>query len=268
MRTPSRPTMGSTRTDADVSLRESVLDLLQAAAVGEAADVAVEVGGEGGSELFAGGDGERSQGHAVVGGLEGDHSRPAGGAQGGLEGDLDGLGAGDGEEDLRVVDRGDLHQAAGELHPQGMGVDVPKPMEEAAGLLTDGCHDPRMAVPDGGDAEAGGEVYIDIAVDVPDVGALGFFPKDGGIAAEEGVDAGGLQIAQGLGQLAGARPGRRGEDLGKEIAKGIAEAHISRRPASERPSVTSSVYSMSPPTGMPKARRVTRTPRGLSSRAR
>ena len=36
-------------------------------------------------------------------------------------------------------------------------------------------------------------------------------------------------------------------------------AHISRRPASARPSVTSSAYSRSPPTGSPLASRVTRT---------
>src|SRR5947209_18085987 len=44
-------------------------------------------------------------------------------------------------------------------------------------------------------------------------------------------------------------------------------AYISRRPVSARPSVTSSAYSRSPPTGRPLARRVTRT-RPLSRSAR
>src|SRR5207253_3701811 len=46
-----------------------------------------------------------------------------------------------------------------------------------------------------------------------------------------------------------------------------AEHYISRRPASARPSVTSSAYSRSPPTGSPLARRVTRArPRRRSAR--
>src|SRR5262249_18588283 len=45
-------------------------------------------------------------------------------------------------------------------------------------------------------------------------------------------------------------------------------ASTSRRPSSARPSVTSSAYSRSPPTGSPLAMRVTRRPSGLSSRAR
>src|SRR5436305_4928729 len=126
-----------------------------------------------------------------------------------------------------------------------------------------------MAVPHGGDAEAGGEVYIDIAVDVPDVRPQRLLPEDRRLErlrqrARQGVDPRRLQLAQVRRQLAGQRPGRRGDDP-REL---VAEAHISRRPASDRPSVTSSVYSMSPPTGMPKARRVTLTPRGFSRRAR
>ena len=44
--------------------------------------------------------------------------------------------------------------------------------------------------------------------------------------------------------------------------------YISRRASSARPSVTSSAYSKSPPTGSPDAIRVTFTPSGLMSRAR
>src|SRR5262249_13873374 len=47
-----------------------------------------------------------------------------------------------------------------------------------------------------------------------------------------------------------------------------AGAHISGRPSSARPTVMTSAYSMSPPTGIPCAMRVTRTPRGFSSFAR
>lgn len=44
--------------------------------------------------------------------------------------------------------------------------------------------------------------------------------------------------------------------------------HSSRRDSMARPSVTSSAYSSSPPTGRPLAKRVTRMPSGLMMRAR
>jgi hypothetical protein len=47
-----------------------------------------------------------------------------------------------------------------------------------------------------------------------------------------------------------------------------AQASTSRRPSRARPSVSSSAYSRSPPTGRPDAMRVTFTPSGLSRRAR
>src|SRR5207245_10037442 len=51
-----------------------------------------------------------------------------------------------------------------------------------------------------------------------------------------------------------------GRDLRERfVLGGRHRAYISRRPASARPSVTSSAYSRSPPTGNPLASRVTRT---------
>src|SRR5439155_6930127 len=47
----------------------------------------------------------------------------------------------------------------------------------------------------------------------------------------------------------------------------VGGTYISRRPSSAWPSVTSSAYSRSPPTGRPLASRVTRTPEGRSSAA-
>src|SRR5207245_11623408 len=65
---------------------------------------------------------------------------------------------------------------------------------------------------------------------------------------------------------AGAR--RRLLDGGEELVLGRRHrGYISLRPASARPSVTSSAYSRSPPTGRPLARRVTRTrPRRRSAK--
>ena len=262
--TPSRPTIGSTIAAPMSPLARTSCTRARSPPKGSRRTCAVEMGGEGGAELLPRGDVERPERRAVVGGLEGEDARPAGGAEGGLQGDLDRLGAGDREEDLRLVDRRDLHQPPRELDAQRMGHDVPEGVEEPAGLLAHRLHHPRMAMADRGDAEARGEVYIEVAVDVADVGAPRLLPEDRGLTAGERVDPGSLEPSEGGRQLARARPGGRDDDLGGEVAEG----HISRRPASERPSVTSSVYSMSPPTGMPKARRVTRTPRGLSSRAR
>ena len=64
-----------------------------------------------------------------------------------------------------------------------MGHDVPQGMEEAAGLLAHRLHHPRMAMADRRDPEARGEVDIEVAVDVADVGAPRLFPEDRGLAA-------------------------------------------------------------------------------------
>src|SRR4051794_9296045 len=134
-------------------------------------------------------------------------------------------------------------------------------MEEAVRLRPDGRGDPRGAMADRRHPEARGEIDIEVVVDVADVGAPRLLPEDRGVTARDRIDPGRLERGERGRQLAGARTGGGGDDRGEEVA----EAHISRRPASERPSVTSSVYSMSPPTGMPKARRVTRNPPPLSS---
>ena len=54
---------------------------------------------------------------------------------------------------------------------------------------------------------------------------------------------------------------------GGDAAEDAARQSV-RRPASARPSVTSSAYSRPPPTGSPLASRVTFSPIGLTSRAR
>ena len=87
----------------------------------------VEVGGEGVAEGRPGGDGESAQGQAVVGRREGEDARSAGRGEGGLERDLDRLGAGDGEEDLRVRalrDRRQGGEALGELDAARVSGDV------------------------------------------------------------------------------------------------------------------------------------------------
>src|ERR1700692_2926089 len=143
-------------------------------------------------------------------------------------------------------------------------MDVAQAVKQATGLAADRGDHTRMPVADGGDAEARGEVDVAVAVDVVDIGAARHLPEHGRFGAGapgDGVDAGRFEPFEVERQGAGAGPRGRVDDPGELVAG----AHISRRPASERPSVTSSVYSMSPPTGMPNARRVTRRPRGLSN---
>jgi hypothetical protein len=61
-----------------------------------------------------------------------------------------------------------------------MAVNVSKSMEEPAGLGADRFHHPRMAMAHGRHPEAGGEIYIKIAVDIPDVRPFGLVPEEGG----------------------------------------------------------------------------------------
>ena len=56
--------------------------------------------------------------------------------------------------------------------------------------------------------------------------------------------------------------------LHRQLAPPRPAAQMSRRPSSARDSVTSSAYSRSPPTGSPRAMRVTWSPSGRSSLAR
>ncbi len=205
----------------------------------------------------------------MVGRIEGHQGRPAGGGDRRLQGDLHRLRTGEGEEDLGIVDRRQGGEALGQLDPQGVAVDVAEGVQEDLRLGAHGGDHRGVRMADGGDAETGGEIEEDVAVDVADIGAPRLLPEEAGLPGEERVDTGGLHGGEALAEGARPRPRRRGDEVRWRVAgEGAGAGHISRRPASERPSVTSSVYSMSPPTGMPKARRVTLRPRGLSTRAR
>jgi hypothetical protein len=72
-----------------------------------------------------------------------------------------------------------------------MTVDVSEPMEEQASLVADRLHDPWMAMAHGRDSEARGQVYVEIAIDVPNLRALGLLPeeRDGAGSGSKGVDA-------------------------------------------------------------------------------
>ncbi len=122
--------------------------------------------------------------------------------------------------------------------------------------------DAGMAVADRRDAEAGGEIDVAVAVDVEDVGAARLLPDDRPARRRKSVLTAGASWRASSSDSARDRwPGGGATMRGSRSPRPRSRGHgpqISRRPASERPRVTSSVYSMSPPTGMPKARRVTR----------
>ena len=64
-----------------------------------------------------------------------------------------------------------------------MRVHVAQAVQQAPGLAPHRGHHARMAVADGGDAEARGEVDVAVAVDVEDVGAARRLPEDGWLGA-------------------------------------------------------------------------------------
>jgi hypothetical protein len=101
---------------------------------------------------------------------------------------------------LRVVDRCEADEALGELDPLRVRVDVSEPVEEDLRLLANGPHDIRMGVADGGHPEAGGHIYIEVAVDVPDVRAVRLLPEDGRLALKEGVDPRSFELAEAGGE--------------------------------------------------------------------
>ncbi len=68
-------------------------------------------------------------------------------------------------------------------------------MDQQVELRAYGVDDPRVAMSGGGDAEPGGEVDVDVAVDIEDVGAQRLAPEDGELVGDEG-DVGRLVPAQ------------------------------------------------------------------------
>lgn len=231
---------------------------------------------KGAAELLPRGDVEGTERHTVVRRIEGDDPRATGRQEGRFDCDLYGVGPGDRKVDLGVVHGRPAAKAIGQTYPQGMCLDVAQTVEQPTRLTTDGSDNPRVAVPHGRDTKARRQIEESIAVDIENVGTLGLLPEDVGCAGEQSVDTGSLRACQGSRELPGARPGRGRENLGEQVPPGEA-CHLgsmgARRqtsclPVSERARVTSSVYSMSPPTGMPNARRVTLTCLGLSRRAR
>jgi hypothetical protein len=61
-----------------------------------------------------------------------------------------------------------------------MGVNVSEGVEKLPRLVPHRFDHPRVTVSHGHDAESRSEVYIDVAVDVPDVRPPGFLPENRG----------------------------------------------------------------------------------------
>src|SRR6185295_2372961 len=251
----------------DVVAFEARDDRGQIAAEGKPSDVRMEVRGEGVAKRGTRRGGEGAERQTVIAGIERDDARPAGRGEGGLERDLDSFGAGDREEDLGVVDRRESREALGEREASGMGRDVAEGVNQEVRLRRDSSQDLRMAMADRRHAETGGQIDEPVAVGVEDVRSAGLLPDEGGPAGGDGRDPGCDEALEPGRERARARAGRRDDDPRRQIAALEAgHGYIARRPDRERPSVTSSVYSMSPPIGIPNARRVTRRARDLSRR--
>jgi hypothetical protein len=85
---------------------------------------------------------------------EGDDDRPAGRDPGQLDGGLDGLGAGIGEERAPTVAGEESRQAVVEPQPRLVEDDVLLAVEQLRRLGLDRGDDPRMGVPGVGDPDA------------------------------------------------------------------------------------------------------------------
>ena len=111
--------------------------------------------------------GQRAHGAAVEAALEGDDPGPMGVVPGQLDGALDGLGAGVGEEDPRLLlERCDRGQALHELQVARLVEVGGGNVDQAIRLVLDGLHHLRVGVAGGADRDAGGEVEEAVAVDV------------------------------------------------------------------------------------------------------
>ena len=197
----------------------ALADQLEWTGEGQAIDVRRELLGERRAELRPRGGGEGAQGQAMVARIEGEQASPSGGEQRALPGDLDRVGAGDREVDARIVDRCDAAELAGEGDARRVRGDVAEAVQELRGLAGEGRFDTRVAVADGGGAEAGGEVDEAVAVDIEDVRTARRSPDEGrGVAGAQGVDAGRLEAGEVARQRDALRPRQGGADLRQQIA--------------------------------------------------
>ena len=167
----------------------------------------------------------------MVGGLEGEDARPAGGAPAAVFRAISTASAPEMAKKTCGSSTGAISTSRRASSTRsGWAMHVPQGVEEPAGLLAHRLDHPRMAVPHGRDPEAGGEVDIEVAVDVPDVRAPASSQRIGGLVSRaEGVDPGASSVAQVGRELAGARPRRRDDDLG---GGGRRRSHLA--PAGER----------------------------------
>ena len=159
-----------------------------------------------------GGQAHREVGAAVVGVVEGDDRRAAGGVAGDLHGVLDGLGAGvEQRRALLVVAGGQLVELLADLHVLVVRRDHEAGVREGGDLLGDGVDDPLVAVADRRHGDAGAEVDELVAVGVAHDAArpLGDVHRQPG--ADAGGDRGRLARLEGLRGRAG--DGRREDPL-------------------------------------------------------
>ncbi len=179
---------------------------------GESVEMLVEVLRERPPKGRTGGDGERTEGHSVVGGFKGENAWLSGSQQGGLQGDLDRIGSGDCEIGLPTVDGGEPADLLGELGSQRMAMDIAQAVKKVARLICYGGNDLRVAMSDGRNTKSGGEIEEDISIRVQDIGTGCLLPCEGSSAVDQGVDSRCFPGIQPCEDLAAARTGGRGDD--------------------------------------------------------
>ena len=153
---------------------------------------------------LAGREGHRAHGAPVEGAGEADEVGAPRVIARQLDGRLDGLGAGIGQERHRgLVERRHLVQLLGQFDHLGV-VEVRGDVDELRGLLLDGLDHLGMRVPGGCDGDARHEIQKAIAVHVPDLGAFAVVDDERISARVGGRDHGRIALEI----RAGLRPGQ------------------------------------------------------------
>ncbi len=175
----------------------------------EMIDEVTELFGERPAEVASPCGVERAVGETMVRAGKRDDAGTFGVDCGGLDGGFDGFRAGVGEENTGGRLQCQRDEFPGEAQFQFVGMHVAHRVEELPGLTPNRSDDARVAVADAGDAEAGGQIKVTIAVHVPDVAAGSAFPEDRPAGGDVG-DVAGFVTVELPGERAGARPGNAG----------------------------------------------------------
>lgn len=171
----------------------------------------------------------------MISGLEDQNTCSASGQAGGLQCDLDRVGAGNREEDLGIFDGYLTQYLSSQLGAKRVGMDVSQAVNQPAGLLANGCDHRVMSMTDRGDAESCCQVHKAVAIDVEDVGAPCLLPGKRGAVGANRIDSWGLSMSRFARQSTRSGTRRRTENAGGKVAATERGHGSELSPSGERP---------------------------------